>query len=157
MTKPANLSFCKETVKLVKELVLNFLTLGERLHKVYHEDLWQAEGYGSWEEFLQEVELSRGSASKLIAIHEKLVVGWNFPRGKLSDTKAWTKLYSVASRAKTKAEAERLLLEAQTLTSRDLELKGRDEPECEHDLYELRLRCCRRCAYKERVYDEAVA
>jgi hypothetical protein len=151
-TKPSK-TYCRKTIQLVKGLVLGVLELAGRLKKIRDGELWAAEGYGGFDEFLLEAEIRPATASKYITIYEKLVLEYKFPCGKLAEAKEWTKLYLVASRAKTKAEAEQLLLEARTLTSRDLELKTKGEGECGHDFYALRV--CRLCGLKEKIHNAA--
>lgn len=151
-------SYCMETVKLVTELQMGFINLGERLHKIKTDRLWEG-GYSSWEEFCEDTKLSYSTIQKLIQIYDVFVLRYGFKTSRIASVGGWSILAEGLSIIKTKADAEAFLTDASVLSLRDIrknvtaQKKGLPEHHvCKHaNTYKIEI--CKDCGERWEIYD----
>jgi hypothetical protein len=147
--------YCNKTLFLVDKIEGDFLTLAERLYKVREERLYEA-GWGSFEEFCMERKsISKGTASKLITVHELYVVKHKVSSRKLLEV-GWTALYAGRNLADSKEGALKFVDDATRLAPQHLkqtitEAKtGVSQADCKHkNAYTMFI--CPDCGEKHRV------
>lgn len=152
--KPS-LSYCRKTIELVENIEGAFISLGERLHKIHTERLWEGQ-WGSYEEYLGEMRLSKSKASKIESIYSTYVLEYEVAPEKLSKV-GWSSLYSMLPAVTSKKSAKEWVEKASTLRREELEDEVREiklGSPCEHDEVEdLHLQVCLKCKKHFRVYE----
>lgn len=151
--------YCERAVLLEEAGRAMYLTLGEMLHNIRNERLYEP-FWGSWQEYCMEFkDLSGSSISKLITIYEVFVLRYGFKIEELAKSGGWTKLYQIALASPTKKDATRWLSKGKVASRSDLmkfltEAKtGIDMSKCKHkDAYLIRV--CPSCGDRHRVYEE---
>jgi len=73
MSEITNNQFVRSTIELVKSIETRFLELGARLYRIREERLWEG-SYDTFNDFLEEINLSKGNASILASVHENYVL-----------------------------------------------------------------------------------
>lgn len=156
MNKLANFNFCEETLKLKSNIEEGFLELGKRLMTIRDGEMYK----GQWQdfpEFLADMRLSEGAASKLINIYKKFVVEYNFPQESLAIAGVGN-LGNVLARVSDKESAAHWLHLASTLSREDLAKEIKESKTgilmatcMSHDYYALRV--CRTCGDKVKLYE----
>lgn len=144
---------CQQAIGLKGQIESAYLHLASLLKDIRDNVLYQPQ-YSNFDEFLQELDMSKGTASRMISSYEKLILEYGLDE-KDVETIGWSKGYLVSRLAKDKSEAKELVELAQTQTSRDLELslkesKGVNQMTCEHELQTLNI--CKKCGLK--YYEE---
>lgn len=145
--------YLEDTKKLKNGLEEGFIHLGERLYKIKEERVWEID-HRSYAEFLMEIRVSEGTASKLVAIYKRFVLEYDMPYEKLAEC-SWNSLYQLLPLATTKDKAEELIDDAASLKRGDVEEKVREvnHPDCAHeDTYKLVV--CRDCGYRHSEPDD---
>lgn len=152
MNELSNLNYCQEAITLKRVTEQNFLMLGQYLFKIRESELFLGQ-WTSFPEFLDEMNMLEGTASKLINIYKRFVMEFNFKERLLLDAGGWTKLAAILPVVKDKSDAHEWLLKASTLSIRDLNMEikenktGIDMSKCGHkDTYLVRI--CRDCGYR---------
>ena len=155
--------FCVDLIELKNNIEKNFLVLGKGLLKIRDERLYFPQ-WDSFEIYLEELKLDPTKAIKLINIYTTFVLQYEIPEEQILKAGGWTvanQIQAVTKRLKDgKEQSEKLLDLAGVLSQKDFEKElstarnGLDELECIHDLYEVHLRCCRRCSLREKIYSE---
>jgi hypothetical protein len=149
----SNKEFCAETVRLKEEMESNFLSLGLRLMRIRDERMFEPE-HENFEDFLNDdLNMSKATASKLIAIYHKFVVLYEIPEKTLKQA-GQDKLKEILPVVKDKESALEWVEKAIILRWRDSIRKEvshhrrhTDPLKCEHiNTYQLVV--CRDC--KER-------
>jgi len=147
-----NADLCQDALKLKKDLEMNFILLGEYLSSIKEHRLYDQQ-YESFDEFLMEMHMTKGTASKLINIYKMFIVKYQFSPLQLVEAGSWTKLAMVVPLIRSKEDADYWLTQSTILTSTDLtrslkeEKTGKDMSKCKHeDSYTLCI--CRDCGYK---------
>lgn len=150
--------YCNDTIKLKENIEQSFLFLGERLKKIRDEDLYK-DGWASFEDYLDELDMNKSVASKLITVYETFSVKFPTPPQELITPKGWTNLYEIATVIKTYDDYTKWLSDWQVLRSSDLRIKVREaksgvlQEQCKHeDSYLLRI--CRTCNARYQEYEE---
>lgn len=142
--KPTDAKFLHETVLLAKQVKESMIVIGGRLIKIKEQGLWKGT-YNNWEEFVTELDMSPGSASKVMTVYREWVENAGFTVEQLSQAGV-SKLYAareLISQGKTEA-----LETALTLRRDDIEKTVRGE-EGEHECNLVTF--CTIC--RRRVYD----
>lgn len=145
-----NLEFCEKTLELKNDIEKSFIVLGEHLHRIYEEKLYE----GQWESFQEYVDefknLSYQSAMKLIAIYQKFVLDYKFAPERIIKAGGWTVLATLLPVVKNKTDAEKWLHQAEHNTRKDLSKEvheirtGVEMKNCKHkDTYKITV--CREC------------
>jgi hypothetical protein len=161
ITTEEKLAFCDQTITLKVETESKFLELGARLAKIRDEEMFA----GRWENFddycESDLKMSPGTASKLINIHQKLVVEYKVSPGKLAEAGGWTRLAMALPFITDKKSADEWVDRVASAGSRrDLEMlikekhTGVDPIKCDHPEDQCRvIKICARCGESWRVYD----
>ena len=115
----------------------NLLAGAADLWKIRKEELWRG-NYESFNDYLREVKISAGTASKLVSVYEHFCVGGRFSQAKLSGTD-YENLYMAI---RYPGDYDKQLSAAQTLSRQELrqELKNPND-DCEHEAIQI----CRKC------------
>lgn len=114
-----NYGYCKETLTFKGKLEEGYLILAKRLKKIRDERLF-AQGWEYFADFLEEMHMSEATASKMIQIYEKFVLGWGFNSEDLLKAGGWSSIAETLPVVHSRADAEDALLQAGTLTRADL-------------------------------------
>ena len=158
MTKNSteNLEFCALTISKKHHLENGWLELCARLKEIRDNGMYEGR-WDSFEDFLKDPEMGmdKSTASRMITIHEVLIVKYNIEPNTISKV-GWTKASELLPVINSKEDAEEWLETASVLSKDDLrkEVKeargGGPGIGCKHeDTYEIVMRCCRNCDYKE--------
>lgn len=155
-----NFDFCKETMALKSELEMSYLQLGQRLGRIVIEKMYEP-NYETFDEFLEEIKLSRATASKLINVYSKFIFEFKIRPQLLAEAGGWSKVAEILPFAENKSQAEAWLQKAKHITQSDLrkEIKeaktGISMAGCKHvDCEVITFRKCRTCGDTERIYDK---
>lgn len=147
----ANNEYCKETMALKTGIEVSFLELGKRLRIIRDERKFEA-GWETFDDYLIEMRMTKGTASKLINIFEKFVLEYKYPVQRLAAV-GWSPLSEVLPIVKTKKDAERWIKAAENNPLRELrdELRehktGVDPLKCKHK-ETIVIRICKACKTK---------
>ena len=150
--------YLEETIDLKKTVEGGYLALAERLSKIHSEEMYLPE-YESWHQFLDEMDLSEATASKLINIWNRFVIEYGVPKRTLLAAGGWSHAAEILPYAKDKATAEKLLDKITGLMPGDKrrmirELRTGIDPErCRHDWYTVRI--CSKCQSREKIYEQS--
>ena len=149
------LGFCESTIELVQNIEGAFINLGERLHKIRIERLWES-NWDSYEEFLGEIKISPGKASKIVSVYETFVLEYKVPTEKLSSV-GWSSLYSMLPAIKSGQDANEWVEKGSVLRREDIEDEVREfkKGKCncdEHPFEEIILQICKNCGKRHRVF-----
>jgi hypothetical protein len=142
--------YCQETINLYRGSMVN---IAERLWYIRSKELWGGM-WSSWEEFLEEVGMKKGTASKLCSLYERMVIELKFPSETLHIA-PWTNLYTALPMMTNKENAELALAKAKVLTGSELSqecYEHRHGKECPHERTSL-LRHCLDCRVYMKVYE----
>lgn len=157
MDKKIALNECEEVKTLLTELETGFLLLGEKLSKVFRGELWHCGQWDSWDDYCDYLGKNRTVISRIIKVYEVLIEKYGINPAILIGIGGWDTAYRVASVAKNKPDAIKLLHELQGKTPRDREIAIRSaekdiDEEHAHEWQEVHLRQCK-CGLKEKMYD----
>jgi hypothetical protein len=129
------------------------VNIAERLWHIRSKEMWEGL-WSSWEEFLNELGMKKGTASKLCTLYERIVIELKFPTETLH-TAPWTNLYAALPMMATKEKAELAIVKAQVLTGKELSqecYEFKHGRECPHAHTSL-LRHCLDCRVYMKVYE----
>lgn len=146
--------YIKETLALKKRMESSYLELGERLQRIRDERLYEPD-FENFASFCWEAKLAESTASRLISVYQKFVVEYGINKDKLSSL-GWTNLYVMLPLATDKNKAKELVEDSISLRREDILEKVREETKgknCEHDWYEVRIKQCRNCGAREKLYE----
>jgi len=153
--KPA-INYCNETIELVHNIEGAFIALGERLHEIRRKRMWEGQ-WDSYEDYLQEIRISKAKASKIVSIYEKYVLEYSVPKEKLTKV-GWSSLYSILPAVADEKSANEWVDKASMLRREEIEDEIREiktGAECNHeDVDYLKLAICQKCGKRMKVYDE---
>ena len=150
---------CDEAIELKKTIETHFLALGEKLLIIKQNSLY-APLYDTWLLFLDEMRMSESMASRLMGIYEKFILEYRIAPAQVIEA-GNANMQEILPHANTEKKAKELVHLAETLTRQHLreelkELKsGREMGDCAHNnSYIIKIKVCRGCGSKERVYEE---
>lgn len=157
-TEIRNFAYCEDTKKLKEHLESSFLELGERLLIIRDGRLYEPQ-HTSFTEYVWELKMSEGTASKLINIFKRFVLEYGIDRQRLIDAGGWSNLAVVLPVIKSKRDAEYWLERYEVNSRPDVEKEvkelrtGLSQAECKHlDYYELRI--CNDCGMREKIINQ---
>ncbi len=101
------------------DLELSYLALAERLHRIHLNRMYQP-NFDTFEDFLEEIKISKGTASKMINIYLTFVVKYKIENKKLADAGGWTVVAEVLPYITSKTSALDWLVKCRQLTRSDL-------------------------------------
>lgn len=146
MQKEITTSYCYETKKFVEQIEQSFIVLAERLYKIYHENLWQGE-WESWDEFVSECKMSKGTASKLISVYGTYVLAYGMKNEELAPA-GWSGLYELLPTVSSAETAQDAVMKASTLRREEIreEVREHKHGKCDHaNEVEVHFHQCRTC------------
>lgn len=149
-----NKNYLKETITIAKRIESAFLELAARLKNIRDNRLYEGD-YQNFAEFLWEIKIAEGTASKLIKVYETFVLKFKMKNDKLSAV-GWSSLYQIANNVETKEEAEEWVEKAVLLTrdhlTDSLKEKTKGPNKCSHsDVYILKI--CKDCGFREKQFE----
>jgi hypothetical protein len=148
-------NYINETIEFKGQIELAFMTFGGRLMNIRDNGLWRGV-YDNYLLFLDEIDMSESSVSKLISIYKKFFVDFPIPEEKLIQCGGWSQLAEILPLVKSQSDAEYwveqvILQDRKGLRETAREAKtGVKIEDCNHDYYEMRV--CRRCGDKQKIY-----
>jgi len=149
-----NKNYLKETITIAKRIESAFLELAARLKNIRDNRLYEGE-YQNFAEFLWEIKIAEGTASKLIKVYETFVVKFKMKSDKLSAV-GWSSLYQIANNIETKEEAEEWVDKAVLLTRdhlvENLKEKTKGVNKCNHEEFYV-LKICKGCGFREKQFE----
>lgn len=155
-----SLNFCEETISKKHVLELAWLELCARLKEIRDGALYHGR-WDSFEDFLTDPQMGmdKGTASKMIIIHERLILEYKIKPTVIANAGGWSKVAECMPAIKDKKSAEEWLSKASALSKSDLrkEVKDDKHPEsisCKHKhTRKLILLVCKDCDYKEEYHE----
>lgn len=152
------IKFCESTIFKKKTLEVGWLDLAGKLQKIRDDQLYDGH-WDSFEDFLADpaMNMDKGTASKMITIHEKLVIEYQIPADEIALSGGWSIIAEVLPVINDQESAKEWVARAQTLSKSDLrkevnEARGKSNGEgigCKHkDTYTYTTQCCRDCGSK---------
>lgn len=148
--------YLEETIELSRRLSEGFISLGERLYKIYSEEIWKVGRYDSYEEFLEDLGMSPAQASKIRQIYEHYVLKLGYTDREKLSVVPWSSLYSAISITKDKDAVETLVSDVEKKITRrqDIEERSRiaKHGECERHSW-VKIRFCEKCNKREKIMD----
>ena len=153
-------NFCKSALLVKRDIEFSFLQLGEMLHRIKKESLFEA-GWSSWEEYEMELKMSSATISKIMRIYEIFVLRYSFTPKLLAEAGGWSmvaEILPVISETTPRQRVEELLdnciNQSRTDVRRTIQeaRSGIEMKDCKHDFYTIRV--CRICGLREKIYDK---
>lgn len=154
-----NLDFCEETINQKHLLEMGWLELCGRLKEIRDNKLYEGR-WDNFEDFLidPQMGLDKGSASKMITIHEKFIIEYKMSPEQIARVGGWSKVAEILPGVKNKKSAEVWMDKAAALSKADLrreikEEKNPDSIDCKHKhTRKLTLLVCEDCDHKEEYH-----
>lgn len=154
-----SLNFCEETITKKQALEVGWLELCGRLKEIRDKGMWEGR-WDSFEDFLHDPQmgLDKGSASKMITIHEKFVIEYKMAPERIANAGGWSKVAEILPAVKDKKSAEEWLSNAASLSKSDLRKAVKEEDgqgiNCKHKhTRKLILTVCLDCDHKEEYHE----
>lgn len=124
-------TFLKDTYKLVMQIETRFLELAARLYKIRDEKIWEG-SHGSYQDFLDEIHVSRGNAAMLEAVHKAYVIEGKAEFKQIGTS--YSKLYEAIPLIGEKG-VDYAILTANTQTRSDIKelVREKKHGECAHE------------------------
>lgn len=149
-----SIDFCEETINKKHLLEVGFLELFSRLKEIRDKELYKGR-WENFEDFLQDPQmgLDKGTASKMITIHERFIIEYKISPAKIANVGGWSKIAEILPVVKNKKSAEEWIEKATSLSKSDLrkevkeEKTGMDMSKCKHKNYYI-VKICRDCGDK---------
>lgn len=158
MMKPQTTSkFIEDTLSLKKKIEGYFIELGMRLRKIRDEQLYLGR-YDSFAEFLFDMDMSEGTASRIIKVYSFYSEKHGISQDKLAQA-GWSKLYTLmkmTNDSTPKKEVMSLVEKGANLFRGDVEeeVREHEHKDCSHEWVEIHLRACKNCGRREKIYGE---
>ncbi len=159
MPKPTPLDFCQETISKKHFLEVGWIELCGRLKDIRDKEMYKGR-WENFEDFLQDPALGmdKSTASRMITIHEKLILEYEIEPKKIAEAGGWTKVSELLPVVSDKQSAEEWLEKASTLSQADLRKEVKEERgggkgiDCKHpNTYQITIRICRECDHKQTI------
>lgn len=132
------IDFCEHTIAFKHFIETQWIEFAGQLKTIRDKALYQGR-WDSFEDFLADpaMAMDKGTASKMITIHERFVLEYKVPLSKIAQVGGWSKVAEILPAVKDKKSAEKWLSEAASLSKSDLrkqiqEEKDPDSIECKH-------------------------
>lgn len=155
-----NFDYCQETLQLKNGLELSYLDLAQRLHKIQLNKMYLP-NFDTFDDFLDEIKVSRATASKMINIWLTFVVKYRIDTRRLADAGGWSVVAEILPYATSKTAAVDWLVKAKVNRRRDLrkllteEKTGIIMSTCKHvTTVTITFKRCEDCGETFRVYDD---
>lgn len=151
-----NLDYCNQTLRLKKDIEGSFVMLGEYLHTIKENQLYEPQ-WSSFEEFCFELKMSSNMVNKLMMIYKTFILGYGFTQEQIATAGGWSVIAEVLPQIDSKKSALKWLASCATLTRSDLRKElleaktGIPMKQCEHkDTYTVEI--CRNCGQSHEVF-----
>lgn len=151
------LGYCEDTISQKHVLEMAWLDLCKRLKEIRDGEMFKGR-WDSFEDFLNDPQMGmdKSTASRMITIHEKLILEYKVKPTVIANAGGWTKVAEVMPVINTKEDAEEWLSKCEHLSKADVRKEVKrvqsqiDGKDCKHkDTYQLVLKVCRYCGDKE--------
>lgn len=155
MNQIINNKYIKETIELKHGIEGAFIDLGARLKKIRDERMYEGQ-YDSFAEFLGEMDMSEGTASRIISVFSFYIEKHGMNRQKLAEA-GWSNLYSLmklTDENTTKKKVQEVVEKAIILRREDIQEEVRDHrhPNCKHEnTHEIHLLVCDDCGLRTKI------
>lgn len=103
-----NYDYCKDTLLLKHDIERNYVELAGRLCTIEDGKMYEP-NYESFNEFLEDVNITPSVASRMKTIWRRFVVEYKIKLTKIAEAGGWDKVYSVIKVTTNKGEAEEWL------------------------------------------------
>lgn len=150
-----NLDYCNQTLKLKKDIEGSFVLLGEYLHVIKENQLYEPQ-WSSFDEFCFELKMSSNMVNKLMQIYKTFIVGYGFTQEQIASAGGWSVIAEVLPQIDSKKSAIKWLASCATLTRSDLRKElveaktGIPQMNCQHkETYVIKI--CRSCGEKQEI------
>lgn len=148
------IDFCEETISKKHILELGWIELCGRLKEIRDGGLYEGR-WDSFEDFLNDpaMGLDKGTASRMITIHEKLILEYKIKPTMIANAGGWSKVAEILPAVKDKASAEEWLSKSASLSKSDLRKEIKEDRtgikmvDCQHKDYYV-VKICRKCGDK---------
>ncbi len=153
-----NHTYLAKTIEMKLAIEGGYLVLAQRLAKIREEELYSPE-YDNFQGFLDEMNISEATASKMISIWSRLVVEYEIPKERLIEAGGWSQIAELLPYAKDKDTTIKLLDKIAGLQPGDArrairEMKtGIEMDKCKHDWNEIHLKQCKKCGERQKIYE----
>ena len=152
MTQIISTQYLKDTLKLKNDIEGAFIQLGERLYKIKKEELWMGT-YNNFSEFLEDMGISDGHASKLVQVYARFVLEYGLERLKLAQF-GIRKLYAILPICTDKKGVIKALEDIKGLSSADVERTAKQKQIGAHKHQDIKCVMCTVCKRVKRVYGD---
>jgi len=143
--------YIKETLALKHQIEGAFIHLGERLYLIRKEEMWQGM-YNSYAEFLEEMGVTEGQASKMRQIYERFILKLNMKVEEIAPY-GIRRLYEILPMCTDKRTTRETLDSIKGLTASDVHKKIKAEKAGEHKHVWFNYKMCNLCKESRRVYE----
>lgn len=116
--KKDGMKYCEETLQFKTSLEEGFLALGERLKNIRDGRFFEPQ-WSSFDEFVAEMKMSKGTASKLINLYEKFVLQFGVTAKEIGEAGGWSNLAEWLPVVKNRGDALEAIHLAKTLSRED--------------------------------------
>ena len=153
-----NKGFCDETMDLKHNIEGSFLELGKRLQIIRDERKFEP-AWETFEDYLIEMRMSKGTASKLINIFDVFVLQHQIPLKQLAAV-GWSPLAEILPVVNSKQEAEHWVHVATENPLRELrdEIRehrtGIDQSKCGHIEGWVVIKICKKCKMRQVIEEK---
>jgi len=147
-----NFKYCSQAISLKQSLESSFMTLAGYLYRINSEELYKPQ-WSSWDEFYNELKISKNTANKLVQIHSTMIVEYQFTPEEIVSAGGWSVIQDILPLCTSRKNAEKWLRKAEVLTRDDLrdemkeEKTGVAQQHCKH-LNTYTITICRDCGEK---------
>ncbi len=137
---------------LIKEVESNFFQIAEILYGVRSSASWQSK-FATWEDFLDEVRLSKSTASMLLKVYKHFVIDGGRKTEQLIGA-GYSNLYEAIPLLKEE-DVDTVIAKAKTLTRSELKAEVKEEKYGAHDceIGKERWAICKECGKFIRIHD----
>ncbi len=152
------LEVCQAAITKKHTVETLWLELAANLKEIRDDGLWEGR-WESFEDFLQDpsMGMDKATASKMITIHEKLVIEYGIPTKEIADGGGWSVIAEVLPVITDVESAKEWVERAASLSKSDLrkevnEARGKvtNGIGCKHpNVYTYTTQCCRDCGHQE--------
>lgn len=145
-----NKKYINDTLKLRDVIEGAFVALGERFYNIRTQNHWKGL-YESYEEFLEDMRVSKGNASKMESVYRTYVIEHKIPPERLTPA-GWSTLYQ-AIPLLNKYNVEEVIEKATTLLRSHIHDEVRELKAGPHECNweQITIRTCTICQKRERV------
>lgn len=156
MAKENPIAYCEKTIEVKNFLERQWIEFCSHLKEIRDKEMYKGR-WDSFEDFLADpgMDMDKGTASRMITIHEKFILEYKVEPNKLAEVGGWSKVAELLPVITDKASAEEWLKNASVLSKSDLRKEVQEKrtgkgAECKHtNTYTITMQCCRHCGDKQ--------